>query len=235
MSGETLPIPDIFAIKSIQYELRSREGDMGYWVRRAGAGWADHIRRTCEFTAIHGAAIVLTWFVIYPVQSAVQGRWLADSLFVVPVLLFLPAVIKALAAWMYGWWAMLYILPTALLQHLLLDLPIDLAQLSKLSVYLVSAPLVRSALVGLGLQFAGSRGPHSWRCLIIIVLLSSMMLAGMFLLLYGADASVGEAGLFVTLFLFGDIAGSAFVLVLLLVIFRVKESRQRVGRVHREV
>ena len=208
---------------------------MWYRVRLGGVSWVDHFRHTCEFTAIHGAAVLLTWFVIYPLQSAVLGRWLTDTLFLVPVLLFLPTVIKALAAWMYGWWSILYILPTTLIQHLVLDLPMDLAQFSKLSIYLVSAPLVRSALLGLGLKVGASRSLHSWRCLVMIVLLSSMMLAGMFRLLYGADASVGEAGLFLALFLFGDIAGSAFILVLLILVFRIKESRLRSNQIHREV
>ena len=198
------------------------------------SGWADHCKRICEFTLLHGAAVFVTWFVIYPLQSAVLGTRLTEALFLVPVLLFLPTVIKALAAWMYGWWAVLYILPTALVQHLMLDLPLDATQLSKLVVYLVSAPLVRSCLANMGLDINASRGLHTWRFLIFIVLLSSIMLAAAFLILYAPNLSIREAGLFLALFVLGDIAGSAFVLLILVLVFRFREGRFRAARMRRE-
>lgn len=205
------------------------------WTRMGWTNCADHCRRTCEFTVLHGAAVILTWFVVVPLQSALLGGWLGDKLFLVPALLFLPTVIKALAAWMYGWWAVLYIMPTALLQFAIVGHSFDLMQLMKLAAYLISAPVVRSCLARIGLDPSKCRTLHTWRFLIVIVVLSSVMLAAVFLILYAQNLSLQEAGLFLGLFVLGDLAGSAFVLIALVFAVRFKERRLRIAGVRREI
>ena len=193
--------------------------------RSAGA-WLHcclHCRRLAEFSLAHGAAVGLTWFVVYPLQGVVLGADLDEASLLMPALLFLPTIVKTLAAWMYGWWAVLYILPTAIAQHLLLGLSLDGSDLVVLFLYLAVVPLVKSWLEQLGLDFSASRHLHTWRSLMMIMVASSAVLAGTFVVLHRPDSSLVEAILFVSLCITGDIMGAAFVMLSFLALFRAKE------------
>lgn len=198
----------------------------GSWGMGAWAHCCSHCRRVAEFSFLHGAAVGLTWFGTYPAQGAVLGAHLEGANFIVPVLLFLPAIIKTLAAWMYGWWAVLYILPTALFQHAFLGLSFDGGQLVMLMVYLVIAPLVKSSLELFGFDFATSRESHSWRSLLSIMVVASVATAGTFVVLDGRFTSLPEVMAFVLLWVVGDLAGAALVLLSLILVFRAKDRFQ---------
>lgn len=187
----------------------------------------DHFRRTIEFSLLHGAAVGLTWFVVHPVQGAVMGAEVAGALFLMPVLLFLPAVIKALAAWMYGWWAAIYILPTALLQHLLLGLPWREADLLLIGLYVSVAPLARSCLRLVGPNVGPPSHLRTWRSMFAMMVMSSIVLASAYLLVYQTHVLFYEALLFIVLCILGDATGAALVLLLFVAFFR---ARDRVAR-----
>lgn len=172
---------------------------------------------------MHGAAVALTWFVAYPLQGAVLGDDLDDAVLVIPALLFLPSIVKALAAWMYGWWSVVYIMPTALAQHLILGRSLDAVDLVLLTLYLVVVPLVKGWFELLGFNFSVSRHLHTWRSLVIIMVTSSVLFASSFVLLDRPDISLIEAILFVLLCVTGDVTGAAVVLLSLIFIFRAKD------------
>ena len=183
----------------------------------------DLLRRTVEFSLLHGAAVGLTWFVIYPVQGAVVGPQLADALFLIPVLLFLPAVIKALAAWMYGWWATIYILPTALWQHLLLGFSWRETDVLLIALYVSVAPLARSCLRLAGLNLGSSGHLRTWRSMFAMMVISSIVLASAYLLIHQDQILFYDAVLFIILCVLGDAAGAALVLLLFVAFFRARD------------
>ena len=194
----------------------------GSWGAGAWAHCCFHCRRLAEFSLVHGVAVGLTWFVVYPLQGVALGIDLDNAILVMPVLLFLPAIVKALAAWMYGWWSVLYILPTAIVQHLILGGTLDGNDIVLLFLYLTVFPFVKSWLELFGLDFSTSRRLHTWRSLLMIMVASSVLLAGSFVLLDRPEISLAGAILFVMLCVTGEVMGAAVVLLTLLVLFRAK-------------
>ncbi len=186
-------------------------------------GCRDHCRRVLEFSLLHGLAVGLTWLVIFPVQSALLGGSLTETLALMPVLLFLPAVIKALAAWMYGWWAVIYVMPTALAQHVILGGILDWAGLVTLTIYLSAASIVISVMKLMEPDFAIRRRFHAWRLLILITFLASILQAIIIQLPYLVDMTITEFFIFLSMSVVGDVAGGTLTLLALLALFRMKE------------
>lgn len=185
------------------------------------------VRRTIEFSVLHGAAVGLTWFIIHPVQGAMIDAEAAGALVLIPVLLFLPAIIKTLAAWMYGWWAAIYILPTALWQHLLLGLSWRATDLLLIGLYVSVAPLARSCLHLVGLNQRPPSHLRTWRSMFAMMVISSVILASAYLLIYEGQVLLQEALLFIVLCVLGDAAGAALVLILFVAFFRAKDRATR--------
>ena len=194
----------------------------------------DHIQRTWEFSILHGAAVALTLLVVLPIQKLALGDLYADAPMALPALLFLPAIVKALAAWMYRWWAILYILPTALVQHLFAGFSLDWGHVLELSVYLVSAPLVIGVLGLLGLNCRLCQRLNSWRVLLCIVVVSSAILASFRLVFHYPEIAFGEGGLFLSLSVASDLAGSLLVLSVLMAFFRARERKVRTSHIRTE-
>ncbi len=195
-----------------------------------------HLRRTLEFSLLHGVAVILTWYVIYPVQTALVGDNFNDAISIVPILLFLPAVVKAIAAWMHGWWAVIYIFPTATLQPFIMGAQIDAAILLKLSVYLLSAPIIRNCLILLSVVAGAKyRSLRTWRSLVVIVILSSFAAGSCFSFIGRDDVILTELVLFVFLFLLGDVAGAFAVLAALALFFRIRRRIRTATSVRSEV
>ncbi len=183
-----------------------------------------HIRRLIEFSVLHGAAVVMTLFVSYPVQEFLIRDGLDQALFMTPALLFFPAVVKALAAWMYGWWAVLYILPTSVVLHkFFLGNLIEWNHLAIVTIYLTAAPAVKLCLEQFGLDFETSRELHTWRSLFVIMVFSSVVTASSILVLIGDPNSILEGVLFALLFVLGDATGAMIFLLSFLVYFRLRE------------
>lgn len=191
----------------------------------------DHVRRTVEFCALHGAAVLLTWALVYPAQQALLGESLRSSVFFVPVLLFLPAVVKALATWMYAWWAAVYIFPTALLQHVMLGFGWSAQHLLLLLAYLITPPLVRSLLHFVGLDMRPGSHLKSWRSMFAIMLMSSIAIGSALILILGVDLSFVQALIFIGLVALGDAAGATVVLLSLILFFRRRDlARRQIAR-----
>ena len=199
-----------------------------FWLRSN-----DHFRRMLEYSLLHGIAVGLTWYVIYPIQDRLVSEWFREAVFPVPVLFFLPAIIKALAAWMYGWWAILYILPTALLQHVLLDIAWDASGLMMMALYVSVAPIFGSLLRLADPKTPATRHLQTWRSLFAMVIMSSIAIASAYVLVYRIDAQFDAALLFVLLIVFGDALAAAVLLFMLIVFFRARERRaQPIARHH---
>ena len=101
---------------------------------------------------------MLAWIVIVPLQGLAVGDLLPGASLHAPAYLFFPAVVKALAAWMYCWWSVLYTWPTVLIQHLGWDATMEWSQLVELTLYLTSAPLTICFLEYLGLNRTTAKG-----------------------------------------------------------------------------
>ena len=184
-----------------------------------------HVRRLTEFSVLHGIAIAITVFVSYPVQRFLIQDGLDETLFLTPALLFFPAIIKALAAWMYGWWAVLYILPTSLiLHHYFLGNLVEWNHLAIVATYATTAPAVKLCLEQFGLDFARSRELHTWKSLVVIMTISSVVTASSILAFVGDPSSASEAVLFALLFVMGDVIGAVLLLFSLLFYFRLREK-----------
>lgn len=191
------------------------------------AQFKEHIRRTVEFSALHGAAVWLTWSFIYPAQQALLGESPHAIVFFAPALLFLPAAIKALATWMYAWWAAIYILPTAMLQHMILGFGWDGQHLLVLLVYLIMPPLMRNLLQLAGLKSGRASALKSWRSMFAILLMSSIATAGALILVHETSLPLSQTLAFIGLVLVGDTAGAAIILLLLIVYFRQRDIARR--------
>lgn len=188
--------------------------------------WNMHAKHVVEFSFAHGLAVYITWFAVYPLQEAAIGAALQDIVFYMPALLFLPTVAKALAAWMYGWWAIVYIAPTAVLQHMILDLSFEPRNLIMLFLYLSVAPAVRAILKFSGFDLSSTPNAPLWRRLVVVILLSSTLLSASVLWVYQIDVPFGEAAIFMSMFVLGDVAGTLLALFGLIVFFRFQDRRR---------
>lgn len=204
------------------------------WPRALQLSQQNHGRRILEFSIFHGAAIMLTWLVVAPLQGFAADDLLSNTQLHAPLSLFFVAIVKALAAWMYRWWAVLYIMPTAFIQHFGWGATVEWSQLAELTLYLTSAPLAICFLEFLGLNLKSSRGLHSLRSLLCVVVISSGILWSCCLFACNPHASWPDISLLTTLFVATDVIGSIAVLFALIAVFRFQERILRNWQVRTE-
>lgn len=178
---------------------------------------------------MHGVAIAITCLVAFPIQIAAIGGPSHDNIAFVVVFPFFPAVVQALAAVMYHWWAVLYLTPTTLAYHLIVGLQPDLAHFLSLMMCVASVPMVISCMQWGGYDFSQCRKLHNWRCLVGLVALSSLLSASCALLVAGALPSPGGVLSFLTLFAASRVLGAALFLLFMIVCFRLLERNIRGG------
>lgn len=182
-----------------------------------------HVVRTLEFSVLHGTAVLVTWLLVQPTQDAILHTHFG-VLAQTPLLIFLPGLIKALAAWMYGWWSLLYIFPTALVQHLWLGLPLDLSHLSLLVVYVSAAPTVITLAGALGWNAREARHYRAWWAILGVVLCSALVMSAAVSLQNSATWDRFQVIWFVAGFVVGDLVGAFVGLLSFLIVFRLRPS-----------
>lgn len=145
-------------------------------VRRAAtsAGWGPSDLLIA--VAVSSAYLVARWIsshVVYPIQTQVLTEIDLQA-----TLVFLPHGVKIVAAWVFGWRALAYLLP-ALAFRIFTGGSIDIprAEFALLATFLMaSAPLSFSVMRAFGIDVIGDRFlSMNWRVLLFVGLVSSVM------------------------------------------------------------
>ncbi|HSF64104.1 MAG TPA: hypothetical protein VLA78_06935 [Paracoccaceae bacterium] len=124
-------------------------------------------------SGIYAATQWLSLNVLYPLQTSV-----VPEIDLTATLVFLPHGVKIVAAWMFGWRALAYLLP-ALAWRIANGGAIDIPRIefAVMATFLMaSAPLAFSLMRAFGIDVIGDRAlAMNWRVLMFVGLVSSVM------------------------------------------------------------
>ena len=192
-----------------------------------------HSRRIIEFSLLHSGAILLTMLVSYYMELIVLTRDLAHVFLTMPFFFFFPALIKALAAWMYGWFAVIYIFPTTYIQYILAE--VEFTPLSSLLFisYLISAPLVMTCRKHIVENIWRVRFKDDWRQFLVLTLLSSVLVGQTWVFVMIPNASIFEVASVTALLVIGDVFCAVLGLLILIMFFRIRDRLDSVALVRK--
>lgn len=167
-------------------------------------------------TGVYVAAFFLTFAVWQPFQN----RFIADL--GIASLLFLPHGVRVIAAALYGWRAVFFLLPGALLTHLAItgvtgmSIPIIWAMFAGI----IAAPLVFEIANRLGLPALITRDKASWSLTMALGLLAGLVNSAL------ANLAFGHAVSSYVAYVFGDFFGQAVCFVVLLSLWRLRRRAE---------
>lgn len=175
---------------------------------RLDSGALRRVRKHCRLGAVLGALYVWSYFATILVTTPLQQMVVPETAM---SLLFLPHGVRVLAAWLYGWRSVFYLLPGAALCHMHFagSQGVDAGQLAGLMASLASGPLAFAlvAMLFQGITTTVGRTP-ALRIVLVGALASVMNLSGL-TLAYGLVPSD------MAVILIGDMGGLVVALVIL--------------------
>ncbi|GAA6194264.1 hypothetical protein NBRC116597_41850 [Phaeobacter sp. NW0010-22] len=137
-------------------------------------------------------------------------------------LLFLPHGIRVLTAWLLGWRAIYALLPAVLLVFVYLGgmdafLP---SRLAAIGIAVITVPLTFYTLKVLGWDlFPKPDAAPCWPCVMGVGIVTSLLISGL------TNLAFGSATVEFFAYLIGDVAGLFFLMLGLLLVFRVTRRR----------
>lgn len=168
-----------------------------------------HILRTLVISSATVFSFLLTLFLPANTVDLESAQWAS--------LIFLPHGIRVIAAWMYGWQSLLYLLPAHVYLHWA-RIDIVEAEWSALLMPvfgIICVPLVFEIAARLGTDMRLSAGyTTNWRNVLAVGCAASLVNA------IGTNAIAGNSVEIMVVYLIGDIVGMIVLIILAMLFFR---------------
>lgn len=184
----------------------------------------DEAKNTLYVTAAYLVALSGVTWLVSPLQ-----RLVFPEVTVFAALVFLPHGVRVLAAWLFGWRSVVYLLIATATGHALLtpDLPVDGSRLLAWILTSACAPVVFTLLRLAGRDYRQMQAEPdraSWRELMLVAFLSSALNSVGHNLLFAPEIwPVGSVRVFAA-FLIGDTLGTFAAFAALMVLLRSLRS-----------
>jgi hypothetical protein len=137
-------------------------------------------------------------------------------------LLFLPHGIRVLTAWLLGWRAIYALLPAVFLVFLYLGGTdaFSSSRLAAIGIAVTIVPLTFYLLKAVGVNlFPTPNSEPCWPCIMGVGIITSLLISGL------TNLAFGSATVEYFAYLIGDVAGLFFLMLGLLLVFRVTRAR----------